>query len=920
VDRLGDVGGLSRLARRLTALVLLALALAGVAAPAEPPAAFTPDPASVQRWQQGWRYPQAGWTVVHIEGQPHERGLQHGQLLAAEIAAYIQALSEYWSPRQPRAAWAHNREVARQLFLPGYDAELRQEMQGVADGASAAGARVAGRRLDLLDIVTLNAANEIDTLPDAMAVPGPRPRLRPITRATPQPPRRPVRQRPARPQRCDAFIANGPATADGQIVFGHITMYDLYPANFYNVWLHVKPAQGLAFVMQTTPGGVHSGMDYAINEAGLLLAETTLEQGPWRPGGRALAARVRQAQQYADSIDRAAALLSEGDNGLAAAEWLLGDLRRNEIALLTLAGAQSRLHRGSRGEWFDGAEGFYWSVNNSKDAGARLQAAARRDGRASGAAAFAPNARDAEWLREYRAQRGRIDLDFARRLLSLPKIVSAYGVDAKYTDARLAASLQSWATFGPPTGTLWPPTAQEAREHAGIRPLVPNPWTLLTTQAPPAGAPLAVRDRPDPRHPGPEAEPASTPSRPVWSGALRPASAADLWLVAGFARLERILAEASPGAPDAADSLGVELAYYRAWAMQAARAGQDQPLAQTSGRMDDVIGYRLAAGKGVLFLNALRDIVGAARFDAALRAFGRQHDGQVVDSARFQAFLQRHTPRPLAPLFDWWLGQPGLPRLGLVQARARRAGGGWETAVTLDTTGLGPALAVPVTVETAAGDVTVSRVFDASQPQLRIASAARPRRVVLDKHGLTPRGNGSPFTVLSLDDELEQTLIVYGTRDEQAGNLEAARRLQTALRRREHNVQPALRADHELTEDEAHTHHLLLIGRPDTNAVSARLAGQFGLLFGTGSLRVREQVYAHPDSAVLAAGDNPLNGRYSLVLLAGLSSLATYEAAGRYADPALGYAPIVLLPAGRRPLELVPPLEELSIEPEFDPE
>ena len=53
-----------------------------------------PDARTVQRWGQGWRYPQAGWTVVHIEGEPHARGLQHGRLLAAEIAGYIRALSQ----------------------------------------------------------------------------------------------------------------------------------------------------------------------------------------------------------------------------------------------------------------------------------------------------------------------------------------------------------------------------------------------------------------------------------------------------------------------------------------------------------------------------------------------------------------------------------------------------------------------------------------------------------------------------------------------------------------------------------------------------------------------------------------------------------------------------------------------------------
>ena len=916
---------------RLVIVVLLAAAPQWALAQAAPPLAggYSVDPAAVQRWRtgahEGWRYPQAGWTVVHIEGPPRERGLQHGHLLAAEIAAYIHALSEYWSPQSPAAAWAQNREVSRQLFLKGYPGELIEEMRGIADGASAEGARVQApggpRRLDVLDLITLNAANEIDSLHDALAVTPHAPAIRAVTRATP-PSLRIARQQRRPPQRCNAFVANGAATPDGQIVFGHITMYDLYPANFYNVWMEVKPSAGHRFVMQTTPGGIHSSMDYAINEAGLLLAETTLDQGPMVVGGVALAARVRQAQQYAGSIDEAVQWLTRGDNGLCSTEWVLGDLRRNEIALLTLGAGHPVLRRSSRQEWLAGAEGFYWSDNNIKEPAVRLAATRFADGRPSAVAPYVPSRRDAIWLREYRAHKGRIDLDFARRMLTMPEIVSAYGVDAKYTDARLAGRMASWGSFGPPTGALWPPTAREAREHAAIQPLIPNPWTLLEVQAPPPadGAP-PVRDRPDARGavaaaPVPAAPPVAP--KPVWQGTLLPASDADIWLSTAFARLERILAnppDADTPRAQALDDRAVELSYYRALYTLAARAAPERPLAQTRADMGDPQGYRVAAGKGVLFLHTLRDIVGTVRFDAAMRAFGRQHDGQPISTAQFQAFLQTHTDVPLAPLFDWWMNHTGLPQLVLSEARTRPVEQSWETTVALEAAALGPALVVPVTLQTPAGPVTQSALFDAEHPSVRIRSAQRPQQVLLDYHGLTARGNGAPYTILSAEDELDQALIVYGTQDEEAANREAAHLLQTSLRRREHNVQPPIVADHAVTEDELRHRHLLLVGRPATNAVSQRFAGQFGIDFGPASMRVRDRVYAHPQSAVLAAAENPENPRRVLVLVAGLGSLGTWRAAGRFSDDQLTHAPMVLLPHGRAPEELVPSLPAQAVLP-----
>src|SRR5271169_6495591 len=35
---------------------------------------------------KGYRFERGGWTYVHLEGTPHDIGVQHGYLLAPEIA------------------------------------------------------------------------------------------------------------------------------------------------------------------------------------------------------------------------------------------------------------------------------------------------------------------------------------------------------------------------------------------------------------------------------------------------------------------------------------------------------------------------------------------------------------------------------------------------------------------------------------------------------------------------------------------------------------------------------------------------------------------------------------------------------------------------------------------------------------------
>src|SRR6516225_3521907 len=128
----------------LAVLVLLPVPLAA--------ADFELDPRSVLRYGPAYRYPQAGWTVLHIEGAPYERGCQHGRLLAEEIAAHVRCFAAVQNAKAPADGWKTTRTLVNALFLRRYHKEYLEEMKGIADGASAAGARFNGRPLDLVDI------------------------------------------------------------------------------------------------------------------------------------------------------------------------------------------------------------------------------------------------------------------------------------------------------------------------------------------------------------------------------------------------------------------------------------------------------------------------------------------------------------------------------------------------------------------------------------------------------------------------------------------------------------------------------------------------------------------------------------------------------------------------------------------------
>lgn len=438
---------------------------------ADVPAAHKPDPASVQRYEKGYRYTQAGWTVLHIEGDPYPRGYQHGYLMAPEIAKYCDALARDQYAKDPAMGWRTVRTAANALFLRKLDREFLEEMKGIADGAAAAGAKFGTRKIDLLDIVAVNVWQELDTLEQALAV---TPNgLEGATLTAPVPPKK---------DHCSAFAATGPATADGKIVFGHITMFGLHFGPFVNVWIDCKPTKGRRFAMQGFPGAVWSSQDYYQNDAGILLCETTIAQTPFDADGEPLTTRARKAIQYAESIDDVVKYLSEKNNGLYTNEWLIGDTKTNEIAMFELGTKKSKLWRSSKNEWFGGTPGLYFGCNNVKDAEVRAEAS--RSGRKPGD--WRPSPRDKAWLAWYAKHKGKVDAVAAKEAFESPALALPHSLDAKVTTAELAKDVASHALYGPPTGKTWEPTAANRATHPDIQPLKSYPWTVLTINPPPA--------------------------------------------------------------------------------------------------------------------------------------------------------------------------------------------------------------------------------------------------------------------------------------------------------------------------------------------------------------------------------------------------------------------------------------------------
>lgn len=275
----------------------------------------------------GFREPtKAGWLAVHLEGSPEAIGYQHGYLLRAEIEDTQRAVA-LGTTHETGHSWNNLRDISQRYFAPKLPDEYRAELNGIVRGI-----RDAGGKLDLIDLVTMNAYMEFSYYFDA--------EHRSKTGNTVS----------HAPEHCSAFVATGSYTKDGKIVIAHNNWSDYLTGTRWNVIFDVVPAKGHRFTMDGMPGLIHSGDDFGINDSGMVITETTISNFfGFDRNATPEFIRARHAMQYAESIDDFARFMKEGNNGGYANTWLVGDRKTGEIGRLELGLKNVNLDRTTDG-------------------------------------------------------------------------------------------------------------------------------------------------------------------------------------------------------------------------------------------------------------------------------------------------------------------------------------------------------------------------------------------------------------------------------------------------------------------------------------------------------------------------------------------------------------------------------------------
>ena len=432
----------------------------------------------------GYRFQTGGWTYVHLEGDPAQIGFEHGQLLTAEIEDLVHVI-QVESQHDTRRDWAFYREAGKKVLWPHIDPEYQEELAGIAKGLQSRGSK-----LDLWDIVALNGGIELSQY----YVPW----LNKREHAANAPSIHPE-------GRCSAFIATGSYTKDGKIVIAHNNWSSYAEGARWTVMFDIHPSHGHRILMDGEPGVITSQDDFGINDAGILVTETTITQFEgFNPDGKPEFVRSRKALQYGSSIDDYTGM--DGNNGGYANDWLIGDRKTGEIAYLELGLKSTPLWR-SR-------DGYFISSNFARDPQLMKTETPEFD---PNNLSHSENARRITWEKKMADSKGRIDIGLAERFMAdhddsytgktaaderslcghvdqtrdgvpewdWPSYYPGGAVTGKVTDSDLAAKMSLIGHAGHPCGEdfLAAPFLAAHPEYSYLRPILRDmrsgPWTTF---------------------------------------------------------------------------------------------------------------------------------------------------------------------------------------------------------------------------------------------------------------------------------------------------------------------------------------------------------------------------------------------------------------------------------------------------------
>ncbi len=414
-----------------------------------------------------------GFDFVHLEGSPSEIGYNHGLLLWEKIERGMASYA-FLTEMRYDLTWDMCRAQGA-TYWPNIPAEYQQEIDGIATGCWEKSARNPdGNVMDRYDIIAYNAMWDIWWRSSYIRS------FIPISSLETEP-----------IHHCSGFVANGDYTDDGGFVITQSLWMPYHLPPSHGVFVDIIPESGNRILMELQAGMIWSGTEWYLNDKGLVVGETTLGDAPYQWMNTPAFVRIRQAVQYADSIDEFANIMITNTNGAYCGDYLICDAKSNEAGIVELGS--------HRYEVWKSDNGFHGSCNYPWDPDVRAEME-EPEGWDHGC--FPRYIRLEQISKKYK---GEIDCEIAKRTLgdhwdTVEEKENKYhwtlcghvenstgyphgSLDGKTTNRTMTLNHETWARYGHSCGEDFI-AADHAREHpeyaySNLKDMIARPWTTF---------------------------------------------------------------------------------------------------------------------------------------------------------------------------------------------------------------------------------------------------------------------------------------------------------------------------------------------------------------------------------------------------------------------------------------------------------
>lgn len=836
-------------------------------------------PAETVKWYgDSYRFEDKGWIFVHIEGEPYKRGTDYGYLLASEIRDFITKLGTGKNNSNPQAGWNEIRFAADALMLRRYDTEYLEEMKGIADGVNKAGVKIFDRTPDLVDIVALNSAVDVSYAADALHV-----TPTPLTGKTFLSAEDELALHD-KLHKCSAFLATKTATHDKRIVFGQLFMWNGYTGNEWKVITDVVPSKGQRLVYETFPGGIHSGTDFYINDAGIMIGETTVNQTPFNQDGTPQSNRIRKAAQYSRSIDDVVKIMTDKNNGLYTNDWLIGDAKTDEIAILVLGTQKYKLWRSGSNDFYGGQKDWYWSDNNNKSPDVRKEYITN-DNDAPYDILFRPVNRDLSFTQFYDTAYGRINANTGMNILATSPINRPHACDGKVTTSEMAEKMMFFAHFGKVTlrekfvnenGRI--PDLPGATPHFSLGYSVINP-VLFTEKLKELRA-GSIKEKKAAAELPVNTEKVkgiySFDKDKLWHNTVYPAGDRENWFISATAAYWNMLNSMPAQQIKALNYMKDELSELNCRMLYVSdREGMIKPVdAATSYTQYKY--YQIPRIKGTYLLHQLRMKLGNKAFSRAMNQLHNEYREKAVSNKIIISEFERAAGSRLESFISQWLDRESIPSFRL-KAAAAKTSGGWEVNLAVEQTGDSYNYFTTVMVETEKEKHLQTIEIKDKGTQFTISVADKPVKVIFNYGNDIPANKDNFYTYSNFTDEFDSTIIVYGTsRQDEANHTLGLRYQKMAADRFTETLLPVSK-DCELDEVCMAKHDLVILGGPEDNMLMKEMMVELNIKGGKNYFVWNGRTYGDAEDGLFAAYPNPYNPSKTVYLFISNSAMQLYH-------------------------------------------